>query len=193
MNEKEKSFGLVTTKSLAIITLIVATISVWLLGLGQHRSLFENSIITISILSIAFFSFISIGLYKGVKIKENVGKLTDHIKKSSPGFLNIKSIADFISPADGIEGIVVGVLLWIFVAIFCAFFLWLFGAVLWFGVIVFAAMLYWIFFRALRLVFKNSNKCKGQIMKSVSYGLFYTFLYIIWIYLIILAVKYFTS
>ena len=29
-------------------------------------------------------------------------------------------------------------------------------------------MLYWVFFRALRLVFKNSNRCRGRLGASLS-------------------------
>jgi hypothetical protein len=49
-------------------------------------------------------------------------------------------------------------------------------------VLTFIAMLYWIFFRALRLVFKNSNKSKGDLIESVKWGLTYTTLYNFWIY-----------
>jgi hypothetical protein len=79
------------------------------------------------------------------------------------------------------------------VTILIAVFLWLFGAVLWTGIIVFMAMLYWIFFRALRLVFKNSNKCKDNLTTSVAYGLGYTTLYNFWIYGIILSTHYLTK
>jgi hypothetical protein len=43
-------------------------------------------------------------------------------------------------------------------------------------------MLYWIFFRALRLVFKNSNRAKGSLLESIKWGVVYTTLYNFWIY-----------
>jgi hypothetical protein len=76
------------------------------------------------------------------------------------------------------------------VAIFLAVFLWFFGQVLWMMLIAFTAMLYWIFFRALRLVFKNSNRSKGNLMESMRLGVLYTFLYNFWIYAIFIFTAY---
>ncbi|KQT23342.1 hypothetical protein ASG22_13290 [Chryseobacterium sp. Leaf405] len=47
--------------TLGIIILVI--LSVWLSGTGSHRSLFQNSILSTSILAVAFFLFISLGLY----------------------------------------------------------------------------------------------------------------------------------
>ncbi|REC53270.1 hypothetical protein DRF62_14510 [Chryseobacterium piscium] len=71
-----------------------------------------------------------------------------------------------------------------------AFLLYFLGFFFWAAILFFAAMLYWIFFRALRLVFKNSRKCKGDLLKSFAFGFFYSFLYISWIYGIIFLVNY---
>lgn len=91
---------------------------------------------------------------------------------------------------DGIEGIIIGIFLWILWAILVALTLWIFSNVIVIVVSTFAAMLYWIFFRALRLVFKNSNKSKGDIMESIKYGVTYTFLYNFWIYGIFMLTEY---
>lgn len=186
--------NLVTSKSVFTITIFVIVltfISIWLFGLGQHRTIFENSILSTSILSVAFFLFLSVGLYKGIKLKDDMGKLTDKLKPSKiPNLANVGQGADFILVGDGIEGVIVSIILWLVVTILIALFLWFFGAVLWTGIIVFIAMLYWIFFRALRLVFKNSNKCKDNLAASLAYGLGYTVLYNFWIYGIILATHY---
>jgi hypothetical protein len=188
---------LVTTKTIFKVTLIViilTILSIWLFGLGQHRTIFENSILSTSILSVAFFLFLTIGLYKGIKLKDDIGKLTDKLEPSKiPNLAEASSGGDFIMVGDGIEGVILGIFVWLFVTILIAVFLWLFGAVLWTGIIVFMAMLYWIFFRALRLVFKNSNKCKDNLTTSVAYGLGYTTLYNFWIYGIILSTHYLTK
>jgi len=57
-----------------------------------------------------------------------------------------------------------------------------FETVVWVMLMIFLGMLYWVFFRALRLVFKNSVKCKGDFSKSVLLGLGYTLLYTSWMY-----------
>jgi hypothetical protein len=183
-----------TSKAVFTVTMIVAVLtvlSIWLFGLGQHRTVFENSILSTTILSIVFFLFIAIGLYNGMKLKDDIGNLTDKIKISSlPDFSRAGEEADFLEVGDGIGGIIISIVLWILMTFLIGLFLWLFGAVLWSGVIVFIAMLYWIFFRALRLVFKNSNKCKGNLATSLGYGLFYTVLYTFWVYGIIFISHY---
>lgn len=183
---------LVTSKSVIKVTILVTVLtilSIWLFGLGQHRTIFENSILSTTILSIAFFLFLTVGLYKGVKLKDDIGKLIDNLKVSEIPSLS-GSTSDLIDVGEGIEGIILSIVLWVITTILIGIFLWLFSAILWTGIVVFVAMLYWIFFRALRLVFKNSNKCKGNLATSITYGLGYTTLYNFWIYGIILGAHY---
>lgn len=177
----------INSKNAAIVTLIVIVttiVGVWLFGIGKNDSLYENSIISTSILSLLFFIFISFSLYNGMSIVDNVGDLREkinsgHLKNipSLDGGLNIPTIDD-----GGIGGILLGVLFWILAAIVISIFVWVFSYALWALTLGFAAMLYWVFFRALRLVFYHSDECEGQLLKSISYGLFYTLLYNFWIY-----------
>lgn len=175
------------------MVMVLTIIAIWLFGLGQHRTLFENSVVSTSILSFAFFLFLTISLYNGVKLKDDLGKITDKINTDNIPSLtkidfsgaNILDIDD-----DGIGGIIIGILAWIFVSIALLLVIWFFGTIVWTLVLVFSAMLYWIFFRALRLVFKNSNKCKNDLAKSIYYGFIYTILYNFWIYGILLGSHY---
>ena len=189
--------GYITTKSIFFITLLVATLtvlSVWLFGLDKHRTLFVNAILSASILSLAFFSFLSINLYRGIKMKDDLGKITDNLSKSH--FPNLSEGVEFpselpdVRKGDDCGGIVLGIILWILIAILFVAVIWFFGALLWSMILIFAAMLYWIFFRALRLVFKSSNACKDNLSKSLRYGFAYTLLYNFWIYGIILSAHY---
>lgn len=193
-NIKVVNNRLITSSTIFIVTIIVTVLTilgVWLFGLGQHRTIFENSILSTSILSVAFFLFLTVGLFKGIKLKDNIGKLTDKLKPVNiPDFSSAATGADFFSVGEGIGGVILGIVLWIVVTILITVFLWLFGAVVWTGIIVFIAMLYWIFFRALRLVLKNSNKTKGNLTTSIAYGLGYTILYNFWIYVTILTAHY---
>ena len=191
MNSKPKTYPLIETKSVVRISLFVALltiVSVYFWGLGHHSTFFENSIRSTTILSMAFFLFITIGLYRGVKLKANPGKITgDNRTVFDPPDLTPTSHHGHVTRVDldlgdGIEGIIVGIFLWIFWAFLVAVTLWIFNTILLIVIATFAAMLYWIFFRALRLVFKNSNKSKGDIMESIKYGLTYTLLYNFWIY-----------
>ncbi len=188
---------LVSSGNLFVISIIVITLtilSVWFYGVGKHQTVIENSLISTSILSIAFFLFISISLYNGTKLKDNLGKITDkfdskkieHLKEMTP-------VSDGLSDADGIAGIIISVILWLIVTIVISYlFFWL-GAIIWFSVLVFLAMLYWVFFRALRLIFKKSAECSGNVERSVFYGMAYTILYNFWIYGIIFLTDYYVN
>ncbi|HYG37936.1 MAG TPA: hypothetical protein VD908_04920 [Cytophagales bacterium] len=189
---------LVTTKAVFIVTIIVMTLTIlgiWLFGVGQNNTIYTNSILSTSILSIAFFLFLVIGLYRGIKLKDDLGKITDKIKDSEfpdlSGGLELPSEVPEIG--EGFAGIILGILAWLLFSILIILFVWLFGTVFWILILTFSAMLYWIFFRALRLVFKNSNKCKGDLIMSLAYGFGYTILYNFWIYCIILSAYYFNN
>lgn len=169
----------------SVFVAIVTVVFIWCLGLGVHRTLFVNSLLSVSVLSVAFLVFIIFGLYKGIKLKDNVGKITDQFKFRT---FDADGCGDLAGCADG-----EGILAWLGAAIIAIVAIWLLGNVLWFLILVFVAMLYWIFFRALRLIFKKSYLCKGSILRSSLYGLYYTILYNCWIYGIIMAAHYFVK
>ncbi|AZA50061.1 hypothetical protein EG346_18575 [Chryseobacterium carnipullorum] len=179
--------------TLGIIILVI--LSVWLSGESSHRSLFQNSVLSASILATAFFLFISLGLYYGLKLKDNVGKILNHerIKKISDKVPLIDGFEfEPLDIAEGIGGIILSIVFWFLFSVIITFLLYILGVFFWAAILLLAAILYWIFFRALRLVFKNSGKCKGNLLKSLTFGLFYSFLYISWIYGIIFLANYLT-
>ncbi len=170
--------------TLGIIILVI--LSVWISGTGSHRSLFQNSILSTSILAVAFFLFISLGLYYGLKLKENVGSIVNREKIKSYRISKPK-VDNFDFPDislignEGCGEIIISIILWILLSVVLIF---------WVVILLFTAMLYWIFFRGLRLVFKNSKHCRGNLLKSFGFGFFYSFLYISWIYGIIFLANY---
>ncbi|MDR6486910.1 small-conductance mechanosensitive channel [Chryseobacterium vietnamense] len=177
--------------TLAIIVIVI--FSVWLSGEASHRSLFQNSMLSTSVLAGAFFLFITLGLYFGLKLKDNIGNILskERIQRyadKTPKFDGF----DFDPPAvgDGIGGVIFSILLWIIISILLIFVSYFFGLFFWSAVLLLGAILYWIFFRALRLVFKNSGKCKGNLLRSLGFGIFYSFLYISWMYGIIFLIRY---
>jgi hypothetical protein len=199
MIPRARTYRLVDSKVVFTITLIVIALTilgVYLWGLGSHHTFFENSFLSTTILSASFCSFITVGLFQGIKLKDNVGRINDRIKSEElPNIPDISPIEPTVELGDDFGGIIVGavvsILLWIVTAVLLAVVLWVFGQLLVTSLLVFAAMLYWIFFRALRLVFKNSKRTKGDLPMSVIYGVFYTFLYNFWIYGILFLVAYF--
>lgn len=169
----------------AFATIVSVILCVYFSGIHSHRSLFLNSILSTSIFAGIFFIFISSGLYFGIKLKENIDEIVNKQKlkdvaKKTP--ILDASGADIPIVGDGIVGIILGVILWLFFIFVAAFLLYFVGVFFWSSALVFSGMLYWIFFRALRLVFKNVRLCKGNLFKSITYGFLYSFLYISWIY-----------
>lgn len=186
-----------TTKSVFITSLVVAILvilGIWLLRIGKNRTLFENSLLSTSILSTAFFLFLFFGLYYGIKLKENLGSITDRINADKIPTLDGMDFhgGDGVPSVDGdgIGGIILGIIVWLLASVVLVFVITFLGAMLWILILVFTAMLYWIFFRALRFVFKNSPKTRQNLSLSLQYALFYTFLYNCWIYGVILATHY---
>jgi len=196
-----KKVILVTSKSVFTISLIVAFVTilfVFITGLKINRSIIDNSLISLSILSLSFFTFITCGLYFGFKLKDNIGDLTKQITWESSGsgvFPDFdsgggKGVMEGSIEAGaehGIEGIIVTILLWVGITIFLVLLIVFFETIVWAMLMIFLGMLYWVFFRALRLVFKNSVKCKGNFSKSVLLALGYTLLYTSWMYGIVLV------
>jgi hypothetical protein len=194
---KARTYTLISSKSVFRVSLLVALLTivgVFLFGLGTHSTFFENSMLSTTILSIAFFLFITIGLYRGVKLKHDAGNVMDNIKfDSTPGVTsdpNYPIPTPDLDIADSIEGILLAIVLWILWAILVVVILWLFEATFAVVIAAFAAMLYWIFFRAMRLVFKNSSKAKGKIWDSIRLGVVHTVLYNFWIYGILILIAY---
>lgn len=190
------NYKILNSRNIFIITLIIISltvISVWIFGIDNHASLFKNSLLSTTILSLAFFLFISIGLYRGAKIKDNLGKITDRFDEKKLDFLKEIFIdSDSSGPdsdwGEGIIGIIISLILWFIIAVIISYLCWLFGAIIWFSILTFIAMLYWIFFRAMRLVFKKSSICRGNLVNSVLYGFSFTILYNFWIYAIIFMI-----
>jgi hypothetical protein len=190
-----RTYRLLSAGNVALVSCVVVTlttVAVWLFGLGQHRTLFANSLISTTILFAAFFLFTTVGLYHGVKLRDDVGRLTDRIsRKHFPNTSGLESLPDVdFSEGHGILGILAAIVMAVVVAIVAVIVIWLVGALLWTGILIFAAMLYWVFFRALRLVFKNSNRCRGRLGASLWEGFWYASLYTVWIYGIIMAAHY---
>jgi hypothetical protein len=152
---------LINSKTVFISSLIVIptlVLIVFLTGINEHRSLYLNSILSTSILSVVFFLFIFIGLFNGWILKDNVGNILDKFDKlKSPGLGNMDTLAAVDFGGDIGEDFGLGCILsfvaWIVIGLFGAVILWFFGAIFWAIILTIAALLYWIIFRAFRLIF----------------------------------------
>lgn len=176
-------------KSVFIVSLIVIglTISiVYLTGLKFDRTIESNSYYSLTIIGLSLVMFMTYGLYNGIDLLNNYPVF----KKYRRG-----AIFDIASPfpeetpdldiGDGIEGIIMSILIWIGMTILFIVLLFLVEAIFWFSIMVLIAMLYWVFFRALKLVFSKSNETEGKIGLSLIYSISYSALYIGWLYAVV--------
>ncbi|QHT68048.1 hypothetical protein GXP67_16070 [Rhodocytophaga rosea] len=177
---------------LSLVWLGITMIGVYRWGSVKNHSFIQNAITTTSIISISFLLFITIGLYKGYKLKDNLGKVIDKIR--FPDSVDLSTLPESSHSAeveDGCLGILFSIFLWIIWAIVFSIALWVVGNVLVGIMALLVAMVYWIFFRAMRMVFKNVKQCKGKLWKSFQVGFFYTYLYSGWLYGVLLLSYYF--
>ena len=188
-----KRINLINSSTVFISTVIIIptlVLIVYLTGLESHRSLYLNSLIAITILAIIFICFITIGLYNGWKLKDDLGKFTKYFSKyPEPSNITMDASAPEIF-GDDIGGWLLSLVLWILIALFGSLIFWLIGAFFWGTILVLAGLLYWIIFRAIRLIFRNSATTKGNIVRSVTLALIYTFIYVSWVYGIIVLGHY---
>ena len=184
---------LVNSRTIFFSTLIVVptlTLIVYLSGINEHRSLYLNSLLSTTIVSVVFLTFITTGLYKGWKQKDDLGNLLDKVdlwKKPSDPTMNMTDFDGGIIEDVNPIGCLITIVLWIVLALFGSFIFWGIGAIIWATILAVAGILHWIIFRAYRLIFRNSYKCKGNFLKSFATALLFTFLYNCWIYAIILG------
>lgn len=187
----------------ALVIMGITILSVYLTGFTSSRSIVENATISVTVLSASFFVFLTSSLYYGIKLKDDMGDLTKKIKwlnNNTPEVvadipdLSSKSEGGSMLPdldlADGADELAAAVFAWIAIAFAFIALLFLFENVILAFILLMAAMLYWIFFRAVRLVLKNSLRCRGNFPKAALYGFGYTLLYSSWIYAILLSVKF---
>ncbi|UII31348.1 hypothetical protein LVD17_23940 [Fulvivirga ulvae] len=56
----------------ASVTLVITILIVYITGLASHRTIIENSFISLSILCIALFTFVTTGLYNGFNVYDDL-------------------------------------------------------------------------------------------------------------------------
>lgn len=175
-------------------TIVITVLSVCLTGLTSHRSILENSIISLSILALCFFIFLTFGLFNGLNVLDNYShklqlKWRTALRKDHGDGSWVPDFGDVEAPdlGDGIGGIILGILLWIIVTIIVVWLLITLQAVVWLTMIILVAAIYWILIRALKLIFSKSTECEDDFLKSVTYATGYTILYIGWIYGVVYA------
>ena len=167
------------------IVIAVTSLTVYFTGIHYQRSVNDNLLISLSIIAIVLFVFMTYGLFKGIGLVNNFPKFK---KFKSGEMIDLpmgKNSVSGVDVGDGIEGLLISIVSWILLTIAFVIFLVFLEAVLWLSIFVILAMLYWVFFRALKLVFSKAEITQGHFFKSIAFALGYTLLYTGWIFAII--------
>jgi len=171
-----------------VTTVLIVVLLVYLTGLSSHRSILDNSVISLSLLAISFFLFLTFGLYNGLNVFDNYSHKLHLSWKNAKNRMPDSLDSNFTTPTEipdvgeGIGGIIIGVIIWIVFTVALVILLWLVQAIIWLTLVLVAIAIYWIIIRALKLIFTKSNECENDLPKSGLYALGYTALYIGWIY-----------
>ena len=179
-------------KSVFIVSLFVigiTVLTVYLTGENYNRSITSNLYLSLSIIGIVLFMFMTFGLYKGIGLNDNFPKFREF--KTGELISNSGTTPDLpsLDVGDGISGMIISILLWIGMTIVVFILLILLEAFFWISIFIILTTLYWVFFRALKLVFSKSIDTKGSISVSIIYSLSYTILYLGWIFGIVYFIE----
>ncbi len=213
---REPRYPVWSTRIVLLLSLsVIVTITVLVFVLSD-RSVFVESQITLTIISLCLFAFLTTGLYRGVRLERpakdeldrSIQQFDSRDQAAGPrwsdffGFLLSFSPPDLshvslphidlagVSDAgDDLVGCLLTLVLWIGVLILLTILLWVLAQVI-AALPVFAVVLYWVFYRALRVVFAKSRACRGRLLRSIEYGLLYTLLYTGWIFALLWIGRY---
>lgn len=145
---KGKQTGLkgksVFTVSLLVISITILT--VYLTGENYNRNVTSNLYLSLLIIGTALFLFMSYGLYKGIGLRDNFPKFKEF--KTGESISNSATVPDLpsVEVGNGIEGLIISIILWIGMTILMFVLLILLEAFFWVSIFIILTMLYWVFF-----------------------------------------------
>ncbi len=215
MPPKTSRYPVWSAKAITIIAILaVASIYVLVFWLSYSSIIVELQI-TLMVIAIVMFAFLSVGLYKGVRlerphIEQPVYKPLRSGSTSSPSSDQSESAASNKSSTGGnvlqfmfeslgnvgdiggndLAGCLTSILVWVGIAILFVVILPILAEIVWATVFVLILAFYWIFYKAFRLVFAKSRMCRGQLLLSIRYSLLYTVVYTGWLAVVLLIGRY---
>lgn len=183
-------------RAIVLISIPVAIITTVLVFWFSNRSFVGEAAIALAIIAAGLFFFLTIGLYRGVRldapVMENPEPLAeggldpalaiiplDVVPKIEP------SLPDVGDTGNDLVGCLLSILVWLAISVLLMVLFWVLVQVLAFVLPWVLLALYWLFYRALRIVFAKADVCCGQLMQSAGYGLLYTGLYTGWLFLLL--------
>ena len=169
MNPANFNRKTVKAKIIFYITLLVLISIGSIIFLSGQKNFYNDTLTTISVISILIFTMMFLGLYKGITIEDDMENLVKSYKFSK--FFDIIPVSTKeinIELDEGPLGIIFSILAWFLISIIFSLLISLLIASFWYLLILMIMALYWIFYRAVRLVFRKSAICKGIILKVLN-------------------------
>ena len=171
----------------AILTTALTTLIIHITGLEVNRPLGSNLFLSLGIISIVLFLFLTITLFKGTKLINDYPKFKSYEIGTIMQSPELPDIG--LDVGEGPGGIILSIILWVAMAVLLVLLVIFFEAIVWMSVFVLFAAIYWVFIRALRLVYYKGRKAQGDFKASIFIALIYTLLYSGWLYGIALIAK----
>ncbi len=189
---KSSRYQIWSTKTIVLVSLPMAALTAVLVFWLSKSSAWIEWQLTLLALSVCLFTFLTVGLYRGVRLERpepakinpsGVGPV--EILPGIPGstiepiHVDLPGLPD---SGDDLAGCLVSLATWLIATILVAFIVWLAAQILIIGLPALLLGTYWVYYRALRIVFTKSRACKGKIRASLGNALLYTTLYMGWLF-----------
>lgn len=172
--KKVKKYEMWSAKTILVLAVIISAATAVLVFIRGSLSLFAELELTLAIIAFTLFIFLTVGLYRGVRMKKE--KINIEVPKIYPeAFFDIPAVDLF---DFSLSGFAAAIIFWILITVILS----LIFPALWGGILVIFAALFWIAARSFRLVFIKSRICKGNLAESLKYAAQYTLLYTGWIF-----------
>lgn len=173
---------------LTLSTLIVVLL-VFLIG---KKSLFVELELSLALIALVLFVFLTIGLYYGARLKweplygeTDSGPARDDARSSCLDGWTWTDPGIDVDLDEGCLGAVISVLAGLLLLIVLSGLLFWLLPFLWAGILVILTGVFWVLNRALRVVFARSRECQGNLPKSLGYALVYTIGYTGWLFVLL--------
>jgi hypothetical protein len=169
--------------------------------------------ITLYLVAAVLFGFLAVALYQGLRVQRSPAdrpvwrSLRNRFKQPEVSADDVADAASVVADVassidisgidlpdlpdggDDLVGCLFSIVLWVAVAALIIILLPIVIELVWAVTFILIAVLYWIFYRALRVVFLQSRKCRGNWPRSLGYAGFYTLLYTGWLFVVVQIVK----
>lgn len=179
------------SKNVLLVSLIAAGLTAYVSFAVGDKPLIQHLEEVAIVLSVFLFLFLWYGLYHGYawfqgSVRVNFKKLNP---KDSPS--GTPDFPDFDTGEEiGFFIMILSFLAWFIFAVVLVAAIGYFIPFTWTVIVLVFSVFNWIFYHALRLVFIHSERCHGDIRKSLWVSLKYTVAYTLWLVLLMYYYEY---